>query len=129
LLTPIEGESEGQREGRQSLCLKKSDDGGGRKKGREVSVAGARRLLTRQESDGSVHTVPQAEAEGGAREGRRVAIVDNLNGLSSLISSCRGIVSSLFPVSLPDEIYSLEISTHTESQFQTRRRLFPDHLT
>jgi hypothetical protein len=38
------------------LCLKKSDDGGGRKKGREVSVAGARRLLTRQESDGSVHT-------------------------------------------------------------------------
>jgi hypothetical protein len=27
------------------------------------------------------HTVPQAEAEGGAREGRRVAIVDNLNGL------------------------------------------------
>jgi hypothetical protein len=26
-------------------------------------------------------SVPQAEAEGGAREGRRVAIVDNLNGL------------------------------------------------
>jgi hypothetical protein len=46
------------------------------------------------------HTVPQAEAEGGAREGRRVAIVDNLNGLSSSISSCHGIVSSLFPVSL-----------------------------
>jgi hypothetical protein len=39
------------------LCLKNSDDGGGRNEGRgEVSVAGARRLLTRQESDGSVDT-------------------------------------------------------------------------